>query len=91
MTLRELIDRDPSLLDARVLGTLPRTADGAIVGHTGVIHPFHPLDDEDSADIRIKFYVRDSDSGEDLIEDDELDISKCYSTRAAADAARRAT
>lgn len=36
-TLREMIAADPSLLDAPVLGTLPRTADGAIIGRGATV------------------------------------------------------
>lgn len=75
---------------AGVVERLPKTADGVPVVPGQLIWPTadYWIDgDDDGTPLKYRLYVVDHD-GSVLTEEDELSVSKCYSTRAAAEAAK---
>lgn len=86
---RDRLARENADLRA-VVERLPKTADGVPVTPGQLIWPRSDImqpEDEEGTAVKCRWYICDPLGGE-LIEDDELDLSKCYSTRAAAEAAR---
>lgn len=88
-----------SAAEARVKeleGALRRTADGVVVLPGMKLYPLYPVDlglpPEEAADFDdhavIVLAAKDNETGDFVVEGDELDIGKCYSTPAAAAAAR---
>jgi hypothetical protein len=70
---------------------LPVSADGFVVGKGAKLHPLHPIDlgndDGDFATVEMVYFVVPPEGGR-LAEDDEAEVGKCYSSQAAAQAAR---
>jgi hypothetical protein len=82
----------------KIVAKLPKTADGVPVTPGMKLYPLHSLADglppEEAADIddhaRVEIHLWDTVSSELLRDGDEADVTKCYSTREAAEAARQA-
>jgi hypothetical protein len=79
---------------SRLDGELVKTEDGTVIGKGARVWPLYPVelsgDEDDVAPVTLKYAVIDPMDGAELDDGDWADIGKCYSTREAAEAAKRA-
>jgi len=68
------------------IAKLPKTADGVPVVPGIIVWPLHELEDELGGEIRMGLYDRNT--GDVELDGDTAAFSTCYSTQAAAEAAR---
>lgn len=87
MTIGDLIAAGKISLETVVLGEIPMTGDGCVIGQGAIVwpHPDYAIDDEAGATTGMS--LRDNNTY-DFIEPGEWEGDKCYSTKAAAEKAR---